>query len=192
MPLVRLPSRLSCSIIQFAHAACQSRFRAFGPLALRQWFLKLSRARTAQAWPRAATICPAMVSEPKSSAPNHREAAPCPRGETLVSPSFFSSLIFSRGLGLSSAWAKSLVSLVRLRFRRAYVHLSLRFRLVLAKINRPKVSRNLRESCSAAHRQRQSCRAKSAGRGSLPHLRSDTPHTPESQRASSGIGPPRS
>jgi hypothetical protein len=59
-----LPSLLSCSSTQFAHAACQSRFRAFGPFAACQWFLKLSKARRPQSIPRRSMISRAIVSGP--------------------------------------------------------------------------------------------------------------------------------
>jgi hypothetical protein len=116
-------------MIQFAHAACQSRFRAFGPLALRQWFLKLSRARAAQSWPRAAAIWPETVSGANAlGSQSSGSRWPCARpiGETLVSPSFLpfvgggggalrslmrshsSSALFSRGWLFQRASADAL------------------------------------------------------------------------------------
>ena len=180
-------------MIQFAHAACQSRFRAFGPFALRQWFRKLSRARSAHSWPRAATICPAMVPAPKVlGSQSSGSRCPCarPRGETLVSPSFFSSLIFS--IGLSSAWAKLLFFLVvasfSARFRPPFAPLSARSREDKSAESISKSARELLISPSSlVNFPSEMSRARIAA-----HLRSDTPQTPEIQRASSGIGAPRS
>lgn len=183
-------------MIQFAQAACQSRFRAFGPFALRQWLRKLSSARVDHLWPRAATICPATVSELKSlGCQPSSSRLPCarPSGETLVSPSFLSSLILSIApASSSSAWSKCLFSLeaasFSARLRPPFAPLSARSREDNADESSSKSARELlkrpSELTNLPSEMRRSRKA--------DHLRIDTPQTPDSHLASSGIGPPRS
>lgn len=110
-------------------------------------------------------------------------------GITLVIP-FLSSLISS--IGLRVAWAKSLFCndwpAFSARFRPPFAPLSAWFRRCNSLETISKSARTFEISPSTA--------VNLPSETSLSriafHLRIETPQTPESQRASSGIGPPRS